>query len=106
MSLFMFSCYMSTLAELSEEDHDREKSRERKQEEFVRARIQSPGTWNPTDTRLLQTLLASMASPVGEEHVNVVSRVARFFPTHTVQQVENQIKYLQRRRAIAESVDT
>lgn len=100
---------MAALTELSEEEYGMAQSRERRQTDYLtranRNRGQSPGFWNPTETRLLQTLLASFGALEGDDHVNVVNRVARFFPTHTTKQVEHQIKYLQQRRRLAESME-
>ena len=110
MTLFSTpSRYMAALTELSEEEYATARSRERRQNDYLmranRNRGQSPGSWSAGETRLLQTLLASFGALEGEDHVNLVPRVARFFPTHTMQQVEHQIKYLQQRRRLAESME-
>lgn len=100
---------MAALTEFSEEEYSTAREREQRQTSYLtratRNRGQSPGRWSPTETRLLQTLLASLGSLQGDDHVNLVPRVTRFFPTHTVQQVEHQIKYLQQRRSLAESIE-
>jgi hypothetical protein len=99
--------YMAALVETSEEDYSAERLRERRQLDYLtRANpgLAARGTWSPADTRLLQSLLATMTDVDGAG-VNIVPRLARFFPGRAKVQVERQIAYLRERQQVAETME-
>lgn len=98
--------YFATLSELSEEEHVMERMREARQTDYLqRSNSQhSPGSWSPAENRLLQTLLASLSAPQGDESVNLVARLMRFFPARSREDIERQVNYLRQRRRVTESM--
>ena len=99
--------YFVALMEVSDEDYDSTKSRERVQTDFLnkklRTRGYSRGIWTSAETRLLQTLMATLEV---EYQKNLVERLARFFPDRRPEQIQNQVYFLQQRRRLSEAVDT
>lgn len=99
--------YFAALTEASDEDYGTAKSRERAQTDYLkrtfRASGYSRGSWTPTETRLLQTLMATLE---GDNQRNLLDRLARYFPNRSTEQIQNEIYYLQRARQINNAMDT
>jgi hypothetical protein len=99
--------YMAALVETSEEEHSAERLRERRQEDYLtraNPRLAARGSWSPAETCLLQSLLATLTDVNGAS-VNLVPRLARFFPGRSKVQVERQITYLRERQQVAETME-
>ena len=98
--------YFAALTEASDEDYGTAKSRESAQTDYLNKKFRdlgyARGSWTPTETRLLQTLLATMG---GDNQKNLIERLIRFFPNRRPEQIQNQIYYLQQRRRLSEAVD-
>mmetsp|Transcript_7987 Transcript_7987/g.15517 ORF Transcript_7987/g.15517 Transcript_7987/m.15517 type:complete len:175 (+) Transcript_7987:77-601(+) len=99
--------YFAALTEVSDEDYGTAKSRESVQTGFMKKKFRTRGftrgPWTPTETRLLQTLMATLA---GDHQKNLADRLARFFPDRRPEQIQNQIYFLEQRRRLSEAVDT